>query len=362
MKIGIDCWFGSYVQPRGIGKVTVELIKRLVSYDKNTQFYIFVPKNTQFTEDLRISRNCTIIVTSQNYFLHESVCIPYNVLKHNLDIIHSLGNTTPIWLPRHCLRVITIHDLLYLERSILSILKEKEFGALYRRINFYFFKKLQNLFIITPSHYSKSKISRYIDKSKINVIYNGVEINTNIVERNLDDDKFILTLGALDKRKNTALSIKSYLESDLLRNNVTLKVVGLQDIKIFCRKFGFNQCELRKSGIEMFEYVDDNQLHNLYRKCSAFLYISLGEGFGLPIIEAQLYGAQVIASESTSCAEVAAPSAMLVDPESISQVTNALNSSLSREANDQLADTVWLKRFQWQNIIHQYMDIYEKKN
>ena len=362
MKIGIDCWFGSYEHPRGIGKVTVELINRLVNYNKNTQFYIFVPKNTQFTEDLLINSNCKIILTSQSYFLHENICIPYNVLKHKLDIMHSLGNTTPIWLPRYCSRIITIHDLIYLERSILSILKEKEFGALYRRINFYFLKRLENLLIITPSHYSKVQVSQYINKSKVNVIFNGVEINTNIVNRSLNDDRFILTLGALDKRKNTALSIKSYLESNLFKNNVTLKVVGLQNIELFCRKFGFNKCELRKSGVEMFEYVDENQLHNLYKKCLAFLYISLGEGFGLPIVEAQLYDAQVIASDSTSCVEVAGPSAKLVDPESVSQVTTALNSILIREATNHLSDTEWLKRFQWRNIIYQYMDIYEKKN
>ena len=131
MKIGIDCWFASQTHPRGIGKTTVELIKRLIPFDNSKMFYIFVSKSCQFTEDLRVNKNCKIIFTSKNYFIHENICVPWNVFKYKLDIVHSLGNTTPIWLPRHCTRIITIHDLIYTEGSILSKLKQVEFGALY---------------------------------------------------------------------------------------------------------------------------------------------------------------------------------------------------------------------------------------
>ena len=194
------------------------------------------------------------------------------------------------------------------------------------------------------------------------MIYNGVEINTKIKDKRFIGDRFILTLGALDKRKNTELLIKSYLNSHLRKNGIKLKIVGLQDIGLFCRKFKLDEAVLRKSGIEMFEYIDDNDLHILYQKCLAFLYISLGEGFGLPIIEAQLLGAKVITSDCTSCAEVSGPSATLVNPKSVSQITSVLNGIPFSETTNHPLDVEWLKRFAWENIIYQYLNVYEKKN
>ena len=93
-----------------------------------------------------------------------------------------------------------------------------------------------------------------------------------------------------------------------------------EDLKDYIKEIGIT------NNVKLTGYVSDEDLIWLYQNCFAFLYPSLYEGFGLPVLEAMSMGAAVITSNTTSIPEVAGDAACLVDPYDIEQIVDAFIS------------------------------------
>ena len=227
-------------------------------------------------------------------------------------------------------------------------------------------KNFQALLAISNSSLKEAIKYLNIDNSKVYNISSacdqGLFNNNPSVFKTLNhlfDDvfPFLLYSGAGDPRKNLKNLLKAYsLLPSKLQEKYHLVLVGKllsQEIEII--EEWIQDFHLQSNHIHMLGYVSDNDLVSLYRKCSLFVFPSLHEGFGLPVLEAMSCGAPVIGSFSTSIPEIIVIEDAMFDPSDPINIKQLIERSLT--------DNIFLeklkhnsiiqsKRFSWDNTIH----------
>jgi glycosyltransferase involved in cell wall biosynthesis len=240
----------------------------------------------------------------------EQVILPLRVSKN--AILWSPGGSGPISVSN---QIITIHDVAPLDHPEWYNTKfVKWYKWLWPRL----VKKVKH--IITVSNYSRERIVKILNVpyEKITVIPLGVNKKFFSIESqqmdyirnkyNLPED-YILTVSAISPRKNINRVIKAWekINDDY---NIPLVIVGKEGLY-----FAGSEKVIKSSENIIFTgYVPDPDLPFLYACSSVFVYASLYEGFGLPVLEAMAAGTPVVASKNTSLPEVAGDSAIFVDP------------------------------------------------
>ncbi len=169
---------------------------------------------------------------------------------------------------------------------------------------------------------------------------------------------FFLTVGALETRKNQRTAIEAFGRYGFARRNVSYILCG-------ARGAGAKETlatAARTAGVKMLGYVSDAQLRWLYQEASAFVLPSLLEGFGMPALEAALHGSVPIISRDSALAEAVNGLAIQVDPLSVSEIGDAMESVLAlderrrtelRNALILHAQSATRERFltEWKNLI-----------
>jgi len=194
--------------------------------------------------------------------------------------------------------------------------------------------------IMTVSHFSKTEIVDVygVPAEKISVVYPGV---ADSFQRRYSEDElarvkkqynlppqYLLSLGTLEPRKNLKGLIQAYARlSPALRKHYPLVLVGGQGWNHGETDGLIAQLESRGELLKL-GYVPQAALPQLYQNASAFAYVSLYEGFGMPIAEAMASGVPVMTSSCASMPEVAGSFAELVDPLDIDSITAGLNNLL----------------------------------
>jgi alpha-1,3-rhamnosyl/mannosyltransferase len=152
----------------------------------------------------------------------------------------------------------------------------------------------------------------------------------------LPEPGFVLAVGTLEPRKNLPRLVEAYRSLPLdLQNVHPLVVVGAEGWRS-----GQTLDALRSLGTRcrLLGHVSDEELADLYRRCAVFCYPSLGEGFGLPVIEAMAAGAPVVTSNVSSLPEVGGDAVEYVDPRSVDSIASGLERLLrSPERRSELA-------------------------
>lgn len=172
---------------------------------------------------------------------------------------------------------------------------------------------------------------------------------------------FFLAVGKLSPRKNLETVIKALakLKSSLPHHLVTVGGDGwdFQEVRNLVTSLGLS------NRVHFLGYVNDRQLHALYAKATLFIYPSLFEGFGLPILEAMASGCPVITSNVSSLPEVAGDAALLVDPQSVESLAAALyaicqDHMLEEELKRQGQERA--KMFSWGKCATETLSVYEQ--
>ncbi|MDC1305729.1 glycosyltransferase [Saprospiraceae bacterium] len=265
-------------------------------------------------------------------------------------------------------KVITIHDILHLTNSELysnnKVIENTK--SILDSINY-------NDFIICDSEYTKMQVLRKVDVNTKNVY--AVHLAPDIQFKKQDDTKkskkllskfginnnnFIVVLAQDDPRKNMKASMASI--SSVLKDNSDLNAVIIAS-------------SVRRKNIEShFEYMKDNDqvifvsnisdqdLSVLYSNAMAFVYASMSEGFGLPIIEAMSCGCPVITSSFTSIPEVAQDGAIYIDPFSVKSITNGISTVInSKSLRSELSKRALkiANSYDWNNVSENYSKIFK---
>ncbi|MDN3690733.1 glycosyltransferase family 4 protein [Cyclobacterium jeungdonense] len=344
MRIGIEAQRIFRKKRHGMDMVALALIRNLQEMDTENQYFIFV-NETEDSSPIQPTDNFTIIpLPASPYPLWEQYHLARAVKKYELDLLHCTSNTAPVFCQTKL--VITLHDIIYLEKINL---KEgswyQRLGNLYRRWNVpVVMKKAAGIF--TVSAFEQERITRHfgLDSSTVAVVYNGVasHFKSETISRQQEvretyalPKTFMLFLGNTDPKKNLKGVLKSLalLESA----NVAFPVLVMPDIgeEVLQSMLSEIGAPLLLSKIHLTGYIPNEDLPAIYSQAVLFLYPSLRESFGLPILEAMACGCPVITSNTSSMPEVAGNAAMLIDPfdpESIRQgIEQLLNNEEIRE-------------------------------
>jgi glycosyltransferase involved in cell wall biosynthesis len=245
------------------------------------------------------------------------------------SLLWSPCNTGPLSARRH---IVTIHDLIPLEHP-------EWFGArfslLYRLLLPNLVKRATHLAAV--SLFTKMRLMRLlgVDESKITVIENGIgeefevqpEAEVIRVRRALKipEGPYLLSVCSLEPRKNLARLLDAWTHLGQKRDGATLVVAGGKGSSSVFQSVNLAE---QPDSVLFTGYVADGDLPALYSGAQAFVYPSLYEGFGLPVLEALACGTRVIASNTTSIPEIAGVHATLIDPLSIEEISRAMGQVL----------------------------------
>lgn len=372
LRIGIEAQRLYRPHKHGMDIVALELIRHLQEIDLTNEYYIFV-KPDEDNRVLRETANCRIIeVSGSPYPLWEQVRLPQAAKQHKIDVLHCTSNTAPLnpGIPL----VITLHDIIYLESvSLTKGTWYQRLGNVYRRWNVpRVVPACQR--ILTVSAYEQQRIMQHFElpEAQVQVVYNSVgshfKVLTNSVELaklktkyNLPD-KFIFFLANTDPKKNLI---------GVLRALALLKAQGQLQVPLVMLDYAEEHLtallaeigapELR-ADIRLCGYVPNQELPGVYNLSSLFLYPSLRESFGIPILEAMACGTPVITSNTSSMPEVAGGAALLVDPLAPATIAAAIQQlQAAPELRQQLIEKglARARQFSWARTAEQVRGIYE---
>jgi glycosyltransferase involved in cell wall biosynthesis len=179
--------------------------------------------------------------------------------------------------------------------------------------------------IFTVSNDALQKLVRIIPVVNINYYYEMAFIETNPVQKRFYQE-YILFVSGGRKEKNFARALEAFCRyKKETQNQMYLFVTGITSdiLKRLCRN-PKTDAELVKKWVKVFPYVDYRTLSDLYRQCRFLFYPSKNEGFGLPVLEAALYGKKAVASYVSSIPEVMGCFETYVNPYSVESMKNAL--------------------------------------
>jgi glycosyltransferase involved in cell wall biosynthesis len=377
MKIGIEGQRLFRKKKHGMDMVALELIKNLQELDHVNDYFIFV-KPDEDSSALTATSNFTIVeLNGGPYPIWEQIALHNAAKKYGCDILHCTSNTAPFFTS---IPLITIlHDIIYMESSYLKILRSsastyQKFGNIYRKLVVPRIVKKSKK-VITVSHFEKNRIGAFFgikDDTKLEAIYNGVSEHfkpiTNIDELkkvkekyNLPD-KFFFFLGNTDPKKNTKGTLKAF-SAFLKRTASNHKLVMLDYDKTELNSLlnEINDPNLIHH-IVLTGYVVNTDLPAIYAQCDVFLYPSLRESFGIPMLEAMSCNVPVITSNTSSMPEIAEDAAHIVNPFQPEEITEGLITILNNEAYRLSLCEKGLERskqFCWKNMANAYLKLYE---
>lgn len=381
MKIGIEGQRLFREKKHGMDMVALELIRNLQKIDKENEYVVFVKPDKD--KCLENTSNFKIVeLPGRSYPYWEQFALPKAARLEECDILHCTSNTAPVNTKTPL--IITLHDIIYLES--IAVFKKagtwyQKMGNMYRR---YVVPKVIRISkkIITVSHFEKNRIREFFgwseDDKRLVAVYNGVSehfVRVNdeselkrVREKYNLPGRFFFHLGNTDPKKNTKGVLKAY--SDFLKQSKEdIPLVMLDfDLSELDRILGEIGDKKLKDKIILTGYVVNTDLPAIYTLCEIFLYPSLRESFGIPMLEAMRCGTPVITSNTSSMPEVSGGAAMIVDPFKPEEITKAIHELLKDEKlRKEIVEKGYKQaaKFSWkamsEHVLELYKEVYNNK-
>ncbi len=378
MKIGIEAQRIFRKKKHGMDMVALELIRNLQAIDHENEYFIFV-KPDEDNNVIQETPNFKIIpLAGGAYPFWEQVALPRAATAYGCELLHCTSNTAPV--KRGIPLVTTLHDIIYMESSYWKILTGsatlyQKFGNMYRKLVVPRVVKSSSA-IITVSHFEKNRIAEFFKMKgdhRLAAVYNGVSkyfkpvTNKQELERVREKyrlpGRFFFFLGNTDPKKNTAGTLQAF--SDFRKQTgADYKLVMLdynrQELEKLLRDIGDPKLI---DHIVLTGYVTNTDLPAIYSQSEVFLYPSLRESFGIPMLEAMACGVPVITSNTSSMPEVAGEAAMLVNPSQPATITAAMVQLYRHKTlREELAVAGYRQsaKFSWRSMAQDVRHIYQE--
>ena len=226
--------------------------------------------------------------------------------------------------------------------------------------------------IITVSNFEKDNIIRKlgIPEERMAMIYNGytdwfkpLNDDQKIYKKYIDSPGYFFFLGNTDPKKNTErtlMAYSKYLEKSTVKRKLLMADLDRQYLDSIINN---NSIQNIRDQIVIPGYITNSDLPYIYNNAFAFLYPSLRESFGIPLLEAMACGTPVITSNTSSMPEIGGSDAILINPEKPEEITEKM---LLLETDDTFyakQKTVGInraKQFSWQKTAEQLLRLYEE--
>lgn len=368
MKIGYDGKRAAN-NVTGLGNYSRSLIEHLAIEFPENHYYVFTPKaNERILKYSLFSKpNIKLKFPKKNIAsaVWRSLSIVTDLVKNRIDLFHGLSHEIPYYLKKNGIKsIVTIHDLIFLVKPHYYSFFDR---IIYKYKSKYACKHADR--IIAISEQTKKDIIHFykIDPDKIEVIYQSCDNQFKTLlsenEKEIIRDKYqlpqnyLLNVGTIEERKNLLLIIRALPH---INPNYPLIVIGKET-----KYFNLVKKEIDNLGLQnriiFLKNIPFSDLPGIYQMASTFIYPSLYEGFGIPIIEA-LYGNIPVVAATGSCLEEAGgPSSLYVEPNDYEGLARAVNSILKDK--DLKASIIenglsYVQRFNTDVITKQVMDCY----
>ena len=377
MRIGIDC--RTILNPKageqaGVGHYTYYLVKNLLRVDKKNEYVLFFDSHAINIEEFK-QKNVSIKVfpffKHKRYlpFSYSHMLVSAFLEKAKLDIYHAPANIIP--LKYRGLSVVTVHDLAIYDHPEWFPTK-------------FFTKQIFATKVLVPASLKKAKkiiavskntkkdIGRLFDlpAGKINVIYEGVaqekpDIAFEQIRKKFGIRKnYLLYVGTLEPRKNIERLINAF------RGLMVAKKIDVQ--LVLAGSLGWNFKSIlraiedvnkqQKNSLKYLGYVSHQEKLALIKNALCFVFPSLYEGFGLPVLEAMAGGTPVITSRVSSLPEVVGRAGIMIDPEKTGEIAEAILDLVNDKKKQQIlsvAGRKQAKKFSWQKTAEETLRVYE---
>lgn len=217
--------------------------------------------------------------------------------------------------------------------------------------------------VVAVSQYVRQEAIRALSLSaqRMRVIYNGVKPLPAPAPVDITTP-YILCVGSLQPHKNLHRAIDAWKLVRRRRPNLELSIIGKKQAGF--RDTTDYRALLSQPGIAALGYVTEAKLSRAYAAAAAFLYPSLEEGFGLPVLEAMQAGTPVITSNCSCLPEIAGGAAELVDPMSSESIATAIENVLDWTESERQARIAHGKeranQFSWSAAAREYITLYHE--
>lgn len=240
--------------------------------------------------------------------------------------------------------IFTVHDLMHL------FYYSKMHRVYYQQVIARLAKKAKK--IITVSHFSKHQLVEVlgVKSDLITVIYNGVDKNFSLnTEKHVLERPYLLYVGNRRRNKNIPAMLIAFAQADIPKDFLFLLTGNPDpDLIVLLSKLRIS------SRVRFLGFVKESELPKLYKGAFATLFVSLMEGFGLPLIESMASGTPVLTSTESALPEIAADAALCVDPHDVDAMTAGINRLIDDgDLYQELIEKGLLraKDFSWQNTV-----------
>lgn len=372
MKIAIEAQRIFRDNKHGMDFVALETIRSLQLIDKINEYFIIVGPGNDFQGLCETPNFHFIQLKSSNYAIWEQVLLPLAIRKIKPDLLHCTSNTAPLFC--NVPLILTLHDIIFLEkRKSKSSSVYQNLGWYYRR--FVVPRILNKCFqVITVSEFEASRIREGIPgiKPPVASLYNGYSAHFKIIDKPetvirkyIPHNSYIFFLGNTDPKKNSIRTIKAYsIYARNVLNPLPILIADLSQEKITEILIQEN-IEFIKHLVFAPGYISNNDLPYLYNGAKIFLYTSLRESFGIPLLEAMACGTPVITSNTSSMPEIAGSGVSLVDPYNIEQIALMIQKLVNDEEYYNSQKRYGLERvmnFSWEKTAIGLLKIYNSLN
>ena len=373
MRIGIEAQRIFRKNKHGMDFVVLQEIKELQKMDTTHEYFVFVKPGVD--RCIESSEHVHIIeVNCPSYPLWEQWALPRAARKAGVDILHCTSNTAPIWCDIPL--VLTLHDIIFLEP------RDKKNKSLYQNLGYFYrrwnvpriLKKCRRIITVSDFELGNIKQKLQLPDSQLKMIYNGynewfrpIESDKQQYRKYIADAGYFFFLGNTDPKKNTERTLVAYakyLELSEVKRPLLMADLDQEYLNGIIERNGI---EAIRDHIVMPGYIINSDLPYIYNNAFAFLYTSLRESFGIPLLEAMACGTPVITSNKSSMPEIAGHDAILINPESSDEIALKM-LQLERDTDFyQRQKAVGLERaklFSWrkttENLLRLYEEVYKE--
>ena len=347
----------------GLGNYSRDLVRILASYFPENEYVLFNKDRSEKGENILKNSNVSFLETTKGNFSRQ-LLLGKDAQKIDAAIFHGLSGELPLkWNDEPIKKIVTIHDLIFMRFP-------QYYSFFDRKIHFWKFKKAAEKadLIIAISEQTKQDIIQYlkIPETKIKVVYQGCHqaFKENQTEKFLNSVKekyklparFILNVGTIEERKNLLNIVKA-----IDGTKIPLVVIGKKT-----KYFNKAQKYLKKNKIEdqvqFLENISMEELAAVYKLADIFVYPSLFEGFGIPVIEALFSKTPVITSNMSCLPEAGGNDSVYIDPNNFEDLKAKIlflweNESERKRRAGKGFDFV--QKFNDQNIATNLMNAYQ---
>lgn len=336
MKIGFDAKrvFANFT---GLGNYSRFVVRVLSEYYPQNEYLLYAPGAAKHPEvealvarpNIRVEKPSAVLKAFKLGAYWRSVSLGKVASKNGVQLLHGLSNELPLGSAKNLKKIVTIHDLLFMRYP--QLYKLVDIG-IYKQKFRWACKNADR--VIAVSQQTARDLVEYfnVPEEKIDVVYQGChnsfreEYDSYVLDRistkyNLPQD-FILNVGTIEERKNALLIVKALAA---LKNKVSIPLVIVgketpykETIVKYAREHNLlDQISFRHD-------VSFEDLPKVYQLSRMFVYPSIFEGFGIPILEALCSRVPVITSKGSCFSEAGGPNSIYINPTSADELAEAI--------------------------------------